>query len=217
MTTVIDQASPWLMPSSALAATTQAQLGATAIRSGTGSAAAQPRISRRRRPRRSAPTPATRLVSDLASPNATMKLRTAALDASPKSTSPIKGRVERSRPTIAPTKALTATSRQNWGRFSRSPSRTAGEPVGRAAKTLGLRENPPPRPVGGDYLSLTFGGRGDIAEQRLHECVLGVVLQRPVVELLETDRRCRVTRETSAADRAGVVGRIDEQVVRQGQ
>ena len=50
MTTVIDQASPWLMPSRALAATIQAQLGATAISSGTGRATAQPRISSRRRP-----------------------------------------------------------------------------------------------------------------------------------------------------------------------
>ena len=52
MTTVMDQARPWLMPSRALAATIQPQLGATAISSGTGSATAQPAISRRRRPAR---------------------------------------------------------------------------------------------------------------------------------------------------------------------
>jgi hypothetical protein len=39
MTTVMDQARPWLMPSSALAATTHPQLGATPMSSGTGSAA----------------------------------------------------------------------------------------------------------------------------------------------------------------------------------
>ena len=54
ITTVIDQARPWLTPSRTLAATIQPQLGATAISSGTGSAAAQPAISSRRRPTRSA-------------------------------------------------------------------------------------------------------------------------------------------------------------------
>ena len=51
MTTVIDQARPWLTPRRTLAATIQPQLGARAMRSGTGSAVAQPAISRRRRPR----------------------------------------------------------------------------------------------------------------------------------------------------------------------
>jgi hypothetical protein len=53
----------------------------------------------------SAPMPAARLVNDLASPNATMNESTAALEPSPKSSSPISGRVERSSPTIAPTEA----------------------------------------------------------------------------------------------------------------
>ena len=124
MTTVIDQARPWFTPSSALAATTQPQFGATAISSGTGSASAQPRMSSRRRPSRSASAPAPRLVNAFARPKATMNESTAALDPSPKSCSPISGRVERSRPTIAPTNALIATSSENCARFSRSPSRT---------------------------------------------------------------------------------------------
>jgi hypothetical protein len=37
---------------------------------------------------------------------------------------PDQGRVERSRPTIAPTKAVIATSNENCERFSRSPSST---------------------------------------------------------------------------------------------
>src|SRR5256885_321951 len=48
MTTVMDHASPWLSPSRALATTTQAQLGATPISSGTGSATTQPAIRSRR-------------------------------------------------------------------------------------------------------------------------------------------------------------------------
>ena len=44
MRTVIDQARPWFTPSSAFAATTQPQLGATAISSGTGRATAHPTI-----------------------------------------------------------------------------------------------------------------------------------------------------------------------------
>ena len=124
MTTVIDQARPWLTPSRTLAATIQPQLGATAISSGTGSAIAQPAISSRRRPSRCASAPAPRFVNALASPKATMNDSTAALEARPKSVWPISGRVERSRPTIAPTKALSATSSENCARFSRSPSST---------------------------------------------------------------------------------------------
>jgi hypothetical protein len=113
MTTVIDQASPWLTPSSALAATIQPQLGATAIISGTGSASAQPAISSRRRLARAAAAPAKRFVNALATPKATMKESTAALEPSPKSSCPTSGNVERSSPTIAPTNALTATSNEN--------------------------------------------------------------------------------------------------------
>ena len=120
----MDQASPWLTPSSTLAATTHSQLGASAISRGTGSAIAQPAISSRRRPALEASEPAARLVSAFASPNATMNDNTAALDVRPKSSRPMSGSVERSRPTIAPTNALTATSSENCARFSRSPSST---------------------------------------------------------------------------------------------
>jgi hypothetical protein len=64
------------------------------------------------------------LVSALASPNATMNDSTAALELRPKSSRPISGSVERSKPIIAPTNALTATSSENCARFSRSPSST---------------------------------------------------------------------------------------------
>ena len=110
------------MPSRMFAATIQPQLGATAIRTGTGRASAQPAIRSRRRPARSARAPAPRLVNALARPKATMNARTAALEVRAKSSRPTSGRVERSSPTMAPTKALTATSRENCARFSRSPS-----------------------------------------------------------------------------------------------
>jgi hypothetical protein len=53
------------------------------------------------------------LVNDLARPKATMKERTATDEPTPKESSPIRGSVERSSPTIAPTNAFTATSRVN--------------------------------------------------------------------------------------------------------
>src|SRR3954471_244850 len=140
----MDQARPWLTPSRTLAATIHAQLGATAINSGTGSASAHPAMSSRRRPSRAAEAPATRFVSALARPNATMKERTAALEATPNSSRPMIGSVERSRPTIAPTKALIATSSENCARFSRNPSRTVGarviDELGLLAADDGLRE-----------------------------------------------------------------------------
>ena len=64
----MDHASPWLTPSSRLAATIQPQLGATATSTGTGSATSQPAISSRRRPSRAASAPAPRLVSALRQP-----------------------------------------------------------------------------------------------------------------------------------------------------
>ena len=121
MTTVIDHASPWLIPSSALAATIHPQLGASAISSGTGSAAAQPAISSRRRPTRCASAPAARFVSAFATPKATMNDSTAALEPRPKSSRPISGSVERSSPTIAPTNALIATSSENCARVLAQP------------------------------------------------------------------------------------------------
>ena len=58
MTTVIDQARPWLMPSSTFAATMKPHDGARPIMSGTGSATSQPITSSRFRPNRSARLPA---------------------------------------------------------------------------------------------------------------------------------------------------------------
>ena len=54
MITVIDQAKPWLMPSSALAAITHSQLGAHMIMNGTGKPSSQPSTSTRLRPQTSA-------------------------------------------------------------------------------------------------------------------------------------------------------------------
>src|SRR5215218_4057754 len=165
MTTVIDQARPWLTPRKTLAVTTQPQLGATAINSGTGSASAQPSSSSRRRPTRSASAPAPRFVNDLASPKATMNERTAALEPTPKSSLPIRGSVERSSPTIAPTNTLTATSRPNWAAFSRSPSRTEAEPLMAPLSPLALLDVDEQRgadDVGGDP------GHHDAPGERIH-------------------------------------------------
>ena len=79
--------------------------------------------SRRFRPTRSASTPAPRFVNAFATPNATTKERIAAREASPKSSSPTRGRTLRSRPTIAPTSAFTPTRSENCAALARSPSR----------------------------------------------------------------------------------------------
>ncbi len=50
MITVVDQASPWLMPSSTLANTIQPQDGAQMTSSGTGRATSQPAVRTRLRP-----------------------------------------------------------------------------------------------------------------------------------------------------------------------
>ena len=50
MITVVDQVSPWLMPSSTLATRTQVQVGAQISISGTGTATSQPATSTGLRP-----------------------------------------------------------------------------------------------------------------------------------------------------------------------
>ncbi len=77
MITVVDQVSPWLMPSSTLAATTHAHDGAQITSSGTGRPASHPATSTGFRPRRSDSVPANRLVSALVAPNTTMNDRAA--------------------------------------------------------------------------------------------------------------------------------------------
>ena len=58
MMTVVDQVSPWLTPSSALATSTQSQVGAHISRNGTGAATSQPATSTCLRPKRSESRPA---------------------------------------------------------------------------------------------------------------------------------------------------------------
>jgi hypothetical protein len=58
MIIAVDQASPWLIPSNAFAATIQPQDGARIIMSGTGSAASHPTSSTDLRPKRSERRPA---------------------------------------------------------------------------------------------------------------------------------------------------------------
>ena len=210
MTTVMDQARPWLIPSRTLAATIHAQLGAMPISSGTGSATAQPAISSRRRPTRWASAPAPRLVSAFASPKATMNDSTAALEVRPKSWRPMSGRVERSRPTIMPTNALTATSSENCARVLAQPE--ADRPglmrSRPAAGRSGWRRRSPPA------ARVRAGCR---AVSACTNCVLGVELQRWVVAALEADRRDRVGRQAAAADRPGVVRRVEHEVVGERQ
>ena len=83
MTTVIDQHSPWLTPSSTFAKTIQPQAGANIKRNGTGMANNQPATSKGLRPTRSAVRPAYRFAKALVKPNVTMNDKTAVSEASP--------------------------------------------------------------------------------------------------------------------------------------
>jgi hypothetical protein len=73
------------------------------------------------------------LVSALVTPNTAMKDRIAAFAASWNSCSAMAGRMLRSSPTMAPTKALTSTSSANWPRFSRRPRRRGALAMGQPA------------------------------------------------------------------------------------
>src|SRR3972149_6358960 len=98
MITVVDQQSPWLRPSSTLAATTQLQLGANMMSQGTGNPTSQPATSTRLRPTRSDMRPAKRLARAFTAPKLTMKERMADFEARAKSCSAMSGGTARSWP-----------------------------------------------------------------------------------------------------------------------
>ena len=121
MMTVVDHVMPWFMPSRTLATMIQAHDGAHISSRGTGMPMSQPATRIGLRPMRSVSAPVARLVSALVAPKATTKVVVAVNAVSPKVRSASSGRTVRSWPIIPPTSALTATSRQNWARFSRKP------------------------------------------------------------------------------------------------
>src|SRR6266545_1155315 len=122
MMTVVDQHRPWLTPSSRLASTIQPQLGAKMSRKGTGRPNSQPATRICFRPIRSESRPANRLASALTIPKLTINERASDFEVSPKSASAMRGTTVRSKPTIAPTKALTMTSNVNCCQLARNPS-----------------------------------------------------------------------------------------------
>src|SRR5579859_873639 len=203
MITVIDQANPWLMPSRALAAITQLQLGPHMIMKGTGRPTSQPRIRTRLRPQASASWPETRLASALMTPNEMMKDTTSVVDSSLNSSAPIKGTTVRSSPTMPPTNALMRTRSENCCQFSRRPSETVGAAACREASELlmsrGFGQCAGIRGPDADGLGRR---RRNLRGHEADELVLALDAQRLVVALLEADRRRRFPAQPPSADRA---------------
>src|SRR5437879_1208977 len=184
MMTVVDQHSPWLTPSSTLANTTQPQLGAQMMSSGTGSAASHPATRSGLRPMRSASCPAKRLASALTMPKLTKKDRATVWETSPKSARAMSGTTVRSSPTMAPTKALTTTRRANWRQLAPRPSRIAGVVSGNGAAIGarlalgGITGRPRAGFVqGGDPVMVGWRKR-DPGEHMAHERLLGLAQER---------------------------------------
>src|SRR3990170_3628675 len=122
MITVVDQQRPWLTPRNTLAKTTHSHVGANITRKGTGRPTSHPATRIPFRPTTSEARPAKRLLRALTAPKLMMKERMTLLEARPNSCSPRRGTTVRSRPTMAPTKALTNTRSANFGRLARRPS-----------------------------------------------------------------------------------------------
>src|SRR5947208_4519458 len=183
MMTVVDQHSPWLTPSSTLANTTQPQLGAQMMSSGTGSAASHPATRSGFRPMRSASCPAKRLASALTMPKLTKKDRTTVWETSPKSARAMSGTTVRSSPTVAPTKALTTTRRANWRQLAPRPSWMGDGVSGNGAaigaclqlgRVIGQRAGF----VQGDDAVMVRRCRREPGEDLAHECFLGLTQER---------------------------------------
>src|SRR5207237_9345319 len=128
------------------------------------------------RPVRSACRPATRLVAALTTPKATMKERIALFDERPKSAAAQSGSTARSRPTIAPTNALTTTSSENCCQFRPKPNAgciASGSTLEVACSNCG-----------------SIGGRlRDVAKHRGDERIAVLDAERPIEGAFESDRR----------------------------
>src|SRR5262249_32678692 len=137
----------------------------------------------------------------------------------------------RSRPTMAPTKALMRTRRANCPKFGRRPrrmgrrSRTAGwvpgpgggeitgwaprHPPGAPVPDAPRRRPSSPPPVATErrlhLARLRQGARGEGG----HELVLGGTRQKGIEALLERERGHRLAAHSGAARRPGEVGRVD--------
>src|SRR5262245_58157752 len=139
MTTVVDQVKPWLIPSRTLAAITQPQTGAQISSNGTGRPMSQPATRTGLRPYRSDSVPEARLLRALVMPKAAMNISDAVKAPTAKTWPAKSGKTVRSWPTMPPTRALTATRRENWARLARSPSLTGraivAELIGQCSRT----------------------------------------------------------------------------------
>src|SRR6516165_1348376 len=186
MMTVIDQAKPWLMPSSALAAITQFQLGAHMIMNGTGRPTSQPRTRTRLRPQASANWPEIRFAHAFTTPKLTMKETTKVVEPIRNSSAPISGTTVRSIPTMPATKALIRRSSANCGQFSFSPSLTDGAACGTdAASLMGSRGGGRDTRIGGSDLRCLRWRRRNLRHHEANE--LGFIgdYERLIVPLLE--------------------------------
>src|ERR1051325_9103518 len=113
-------------------------------------------------------------------------------------------RMLRSIPTIAPTKALTSTRRENWARLARRPSRT----VAVASDARGLLTPPLVRvaEVEAQHPLHLRGLRGHVG-QRADER-LAIERQHRVPSLLESDGARRLAAHPRPAGRSRDVSRV---------
>ena len=145
---------------------------------------------------------ATRLMIALVTPKLTMNDVMAVFELRPNSCSPRSGSTVRSRPTMAPTKALRTTSSENCGRFSRSPSRDLAHSPVRLRRRFSAKAS-------------GCGGRS-FSTKSTNSALRGE-LQRRVETTLEADRGAGLAAQTFAARRAAEMGGKDLEVVGQRQ
>ena len=121
MITVVDQVNPWLSPRAMFARMMKALSPEFNKMSGACNAMAQPKSRVRLRPISEMRFPVNRLAMALLRPNTPTISRAASVSDTAQDLVS-SGRRLRSKPTMAPTKALISTNRPNRPAFSRSPS-----------------------------------------------------------------------------------------------
>src|SRR5262245_43441942 len=135
-------------------------------------------------PTRSDQRPASKLASALVRPKLTRKDKIAVRDPMPKSASARRGRIVRSSPTIAPTKAFTRTSKPNCCQLALRPSWTDGGCSRFCVAISGdctaicsgfqigwVSFRPAPLLIESNDLLMVRRGRGNASQNPLHEVV----------------------------------------------
>jgi hypothetical protein len=217
MMTVIDQESPWLVPSSTLAATIHSQGGAHIIRNGTDSPTIDPNISVFFRPQVSASWPEMRFVTALTTPKLMMKDVTATVEASWKGLAADQRHQRPFQPDHAADECVDEHQDNELLSILSQPERDGGPRSRRCVRGVNhggsFRRNRAKSAIPGPNLCRADRHGRNLLQYEIDELGLGFDLESRVVTALETDCRKRFSAQSATAHGTRIRARQDLDVV----